>query len=65
MNCYSTVEITWLEQAWNYENWFQSKVVPASQGKFLYYKLTLLTLILYMGLLWSKFHVAIFILYFY
>ena len=30
-----TVELQWLKQAWNHENWFQSKVVPASQGKFL------------------------------
>ena len=31
----STVELQWLEQAWCHENWFQSKVVPGSQGKFL------------------------------
>ena len=31
-----TVELQWLKQAWDYENRFQSKVVPASQGKFLY-----------------------------
>ena len=29
------VELQWLEQAWDHENWFQSKVVPTSQGKFL------------------------------
>ena len=31
-----TVELQWLKQAWYHENWFQSKVVPASQGKFIY-----------------------------
>ena len=30
-----TVELQWLEQAWDNENWFRSKVVPASQVKFL------------------------------
>ena len=29
-------ELQWLEQAWDHGNWFQSKVVPASQGKFIY-----------------------------
>ena len=31
-----TAELQWLEQAWDHENWFQSKIIPASQGKFLY-----------------------------
>ena len=30
------VELEWLEQAWDRENWFQSKEVPASKGRFLY-----------------------------
>ena len=32
------IERQWLKQAWDHENWFQSKVVPANQGKFLYLK---------------------------
>ena len=32
----SKVELHWLEQSWDHENWFQSKVVPASQCKFPY-----------------------------
>ena len=24
-----TVDLQWLQQAWEHENWFQSKVVPA------------------------------------
>ena len=39
MDCQCTVELQWLEQAWDHENWFQSKVIPASQGKFYIYKL--------------------------
>ena len=31
----ATVELHWLKHSWDHENWFQSKVVPASQGKFL------------------------------
>ena len=35
---WTTVELQWLKQAWDHENWFQSKVVPASQCtcRFLY-----------------------------
>ena len=29
----NTVELQWLEQAWDDENWFQSKVVLASLDK--------------------------------
>ena len=29
----TTVELQWLEQARDHENWFQPKVVPASKGK--------------------------------
>ena len=35
-NTVTTVEPQWLEQAWDHGNWFQSKVVPASKGKFQY-----------------------------
>ena len=28
--CPNTIELQWLEQAWDHEKWFQSKVVPAS-----------------------------------
>ena len=44
----NTEELQWLEQTLDHENWFQSKVVPASQGKFLY-------LVLHMGLLRQEF----------
>ena len=33
--CPIAVELQWLKQAWDHENWFQSKVVPAIQGKFI------------------------------
>ena len=31
-----TVELQWLEQVLDHENWFESQVVLASQGKCLY-----------------------------
>ena len=33
---YVTVELHWLEQAWDHEKMFQPRVVLAIQGKFLY-----------------------------
>ena len=58
-----TVELQWLEQAWDHEKWIQWKVVTASQGKFqymsvfIYWTLGTLTLYryMYMGLLWLEF----------
>ena len=32
-----TVELQWLEQTWEQENWFQSQVVTASQDECLYF----------------------------
>ena len=32
----TAIELQWLEQAWDHGNWFQSEVVPASQGSILY-----------------------------
>ena len=33
---FNAVELQGLEQAWDHDNWFQSKVVPASQGNVQY-----------------------------
>ena len=61
----NTVELEWLKQAWDHENLFQSKIVPAKQSKpFIFINGTIGTEVLYMGFYSQNFHAVIFIFYF-